>query len=86
MPKRAAKEQIVPVRFAPDEIKAMVRTSRAANQSISEWLRSIARFGTMYHPLATHRSNGIPVLPNCPDCLALAVKTLTMPIWDSCKT
>lgn len=60
MPKGAAKGKIVPVRFAPDEIKAIVRASQAANQSISEWLRSIARFGTMYQPLATHGAMAFP--------------------------
>ena len=52
--KGEAKGRIVPVRFAPDEIKAIVCASRAANQTVSEWLREIARFGTMYQPLAAH--------------------------------
>ena len=85
LPKGEAKGRIVPVRFAPDEIKAIVRASRAANQTISEWLREIARFGTMYQPLAAHGSDSISVIPKCPDCRALTINTLTVPICDSCK-
>jgi hypothetical protein len=86
LPKGEAKGRVVPVRFAPDEIKAIVCASRAANQTISEWLREIARFGTMYQPLAAHGSDSISVIPKCPDCRALTVNTLTVPICDSCKT
>jgi len=32
--------RIVPVRFAPDDLKAMEAQARAAKQSLSEWIRS----------------------------------------------
>jgi hypothetical protein len=76
LPKGMAKGRIVPVRFANDEIKAMVRASRAKNQTLSEWLRDLARFGTTMQPL---------IFVECPECRALASKTLVLPICDSCK-
>ena len=76
LPKGEARGRIVPVRFADDEIKAMVRASRAASQTISEWLRDLARRGTTMQPL---------VFIECPECRALASKTLVLPICDSCK-
>src|ERR1700686_5179983 len=76
LPKGTAKGRIVPVRFADDEIKAMVRASRAANQTMSEWLRALARFGTTMQP---------PIFIECPECRSLAAKTLAIPMCDSCK-
>jgi len=32
--------RIVPVRFAPDVLKAMEATAKSGNQSLSEWIRS----------------------------------------------
>jgi predicted HicB family RNase H-like nuclease len=32
--------RIVPVRFAPDDLKAMEAAAKAAKQSLSEWIRS----------------------------------------------
>lgn len=40
LPKGAAKGKIVPVRFAPDDLKAIEAAARAKNQTISEWVRS----------------------------------------------
>ena len=40
MPKGEAKGRIVPVRFTPDDLKAMAAAAKAKNQSISEWIRS----------------------------------------------
>jgi len=39
LPKNHAKARIVPVRFNPDEYKAIVSASRASKQTISEWIR-----------------------------------------------
>jgi predicted HicB family RNase H-like nuclease len=32
--------RIVPVRFAPDDLRAMEAKAKAAKQSLSEWIRS----------------------------------------------
>jgi predicted HicB family RNase H-like nuclease len=40
LPEGEAMGRIVPVRFAPDDLKAMETAARTANQSLSEWIRS----------------------------------------------
>ena len=40
LPKGAAKGRIVPVRFAPDDLKAIAARAKASNQNVSEWIRS----------------------------------------------
>jgi hypothetical protein len=40
LPKGEAKGRIVPVRFTPDDLKAIEAASRAKNQSVSEWVRN----------------------------------------------
>ena len=40
LPKGEAMGRIVPVRFAPDDLKAMETAARAAKQSLSAWIRS----------------------------------------------
>ncbi len=40
LPKGEAMGRIVPVRFAPDDLRAMEAKAKAANQSLSEWIRS----------------------------------------------
>ena len=39
LPKGDAKGKIVPVRFRPDEFKAISRAAKASKQSLSEWIR-----------------------------------------------
>jgi predicted HicB family RNase H-like nuclease len=39
MPKGEAKGRIVPVRFTPDDLKAMAAAAKAKDQSVSEWIR-----------------------------------------------
>lgn len=39
LPKGDAKAKIVPVRFRPDEFKAIARAAKASKQSLSEWIR-----------------------------------------------
>ncbi len=85
LPKGEAKGRIVPVRFADDEIKAMVRVSKAANRTLSEWLREIARFGTTVQPLTPAGTSGIFTIPECPECRAVVARTLVPPMCDSCK-
>jgi hypothetical protein len=75
----------VPVRFADDEIKAMIRASRATDQSLSEWLRDIARFGTVFQPFAPAGSKGVVTIPQCPECRKLSSKSLTQAICESCR-
>jgi len=43
LPKGEAKGRIVPVRFTPDDLKAMEAKARAVNQSLSEWIRKSIR-------------------------------------------
>jgi len=40
LPKGEAMGRIVPVRFAPDDLKAMESRAKAEKQSLSEWIRS----------------------------------------------
>jgi len=40
LPKNHAKARIVPVRFKPDEFKAITRAAEASKQTLSEWIRS----------------------------------------------
>jgi hypothetical protein len=40
LPKGAAKGRIVPVRFTGDDLKAIAVRAKAANQNVSEWIRS----------------------------------------------
>ena len=43
LPKGEAKGRIVPVRFAPDDLKAIAARAKTANQNVSEWIRSTLR-------------------------------------------
>jgi uncharacterized protein (DUF1778 family) len=38
-----AKGKIVPVRFAPDEFERIAEAASAANQTVSQWIRSAVR-------------------------------------------
>lgn len=40
LPKGEAKGKIVPIRFAPDDLKAVTAAAKASKQSVSEWIRS----------------------------------------------
>ena len=40
LPKGEAKGRIVPVRFAPDDLKAVTTAARANKQTVSEYIRS----------------------------------------------
>jgi len=40
LPKGEAKGRIVPIRFRNEDLKAMEAAARAADQTISEWVRS----------------------------------------------
>ncbi|PYV71679.1 MAG: hypothetical protein DMG96_28305 [Acidobacteria bacterium] len=37
LPKGAAKGRIIPVRFTPDDLRAIEEAAKAQNQTISEW-------------------------------------------------
>jgi hypothetical protein len=39
LPKGYAKARIVPVRFKPEEFKAITKAAKANKQSLSEWIR-----------------------------------------------
>jgi predicted HicB family RNase H-like nuclease len=39
MPKGEAMGRIVPVRFAPDALKAMEAAAKSSKKSLSEWIR-----------------------------------------------
>ncbi len=39
LPKGDAKAKIVPVRFRPEEFKAMATAAKASKQTLSEWIR-----------------------------------------------
>ena len=39
LPKNHAKARIVPVRFNPDEYKAIASAAKASKQTLSEWIR-----------------------------------------------
>ncbi|MHB8624443.1 MAG: hypothetical protein ACYC9J_10865 [Sulfuricaulis sp.] len=38
--KKEAKARIVPVRFNPDDLKAITEAAKANNQTLSDWIRS----------------------------------------------
>jgi predicted HicB family RNase H-like nuclease len=40
LPKGEAKGRIVPVRFTPDDMRAIEAAAKANHQSVSEWVRS----------------------------------------------
>ena len=40
LPKGEAKGRIVPVRFRPEDIKAIEAAAKASKQTVSEWIRS----------------------------------------------
>ena len=40
LPKGEAKGKIVPVRFALDDLRAIAARAKAADQNVSEWIRS----------------------------------------------
>jgi predicted HicB family RNase H-like nuclease len=40
LPRGQAKGKIVPVRFAPEDLKAVEGAAKAKKQSLSEWIRS----------------------------------------------
>jgi predicted HicB family RNase H-like nuclease len=40
LPKGEAKGKIVPIRFAPEDLKAITAAAKAREQSISQWIRS----------------------------------------------
>lgn len=40
LPKGTAKGKIVPVRFTLDDLKAIAVRAKAADQNVSEWIRS----------------------------------------------
>jgi predicted HicB family RNase H-like nuclease len=41
LPKGEAKGKIVPIRFAPEELKAITAAAKASDQTISQWIRSM---------------------------------------------
>jgi hypothetical protein len=40
LPKGEAKGKIVPIRFAPEDIKAITVAAKASQQTVSQWIRS----------------------------------------------
>ena len=40
LPKGEAKDRIVPVRFAADDLKAVAAKAKASKQNVSEWIRN----------------------------------------------
>jgi predicted HicB family RNase H-like nuclease len=40
MPKGEAKGKIVPIRFAPEDLKAITAAAKASDQTISQWIRA----------------------------------------------
>lgn len=76
LPKGKVKGRIVPVRFADDEIKALVRASRKAKMSTSEMVRSavMEKLRTPFQPHTPAGSNwdGKPIPQpqeiNCESC------------------
>jgi len=38
--------RIVPVRFNPDDLRAITAADRASNQTISEWIRNVLNAAT----------------------------------------
>lgn len=41
LPKKEAKARIVPVRFNPDDLRAITAAAKASNQTVSEWIRGV---------------------------------------------
>jgi hypothetical protein len=41
--KGEAKGRIVPVRFAPDDLKAITAAAKSSKQTLSEWIRGTLR-------------------------------------------
>jgi uncharacterized protein (DUF1778 family) len=39
LPKGYAKDKIVPVRFKPEEYKAMMKAAKSSKQTLSDWIR-----------------------------------------------
>lgn len=62
LPKGQAKGKIVPVRFADDEIKMLVRESRKVKASTSQLIRDavLEKYGTTNQPIAAGGSNWEP--------------------------
>jgi len=46
LPKDQAKGKIVPVRFASEELKKVHRAAQAADQTVSQWIRSTLNAAT----------------------------------------
>jgi hypothetical protein len=40
LPKGEAKGKIVPIRFAPEDLKAITAAAKASKQTLSQWIRS----------------------------------------------
>ena len=40
MPKGEAKGRIVPVRFTPDDLRAIEAAAKASDKTVSEWVRT----------------------------------------------
>jgi predicted HicB family RNase H-like nuclease len=40
LPKGEAKGCVVPVRFTPDDIKAVAQAAKASKKTVSEWIRN----------------------------------------------
>jgi predicted HicB family RNase H-like nuclease len=40
LPKGEAKGKIFPIRFAPEEIKAITAAAKASNQTVTQWIRA----------------------------------------------
>jgi predicted HicB family RNase H-like nuclease len=40
LPKGEAKGKIVPIRFAPEDLKAITAAAKASDQTVSQWIRS----------------------------------------------
>lgn len=49
LPKGHAKARIVPVRFKPEEFKAITKAAKTSKQSLSEWIR-----GTLSAKVSEH--------------------------------
>jgi hypothetical protein len=87
LPKGEAKGRIVPVRFAPDDLKAIATRAKADKQNVSEWIRETVRLainGSTYQP-HTMATGGNGNLSDCPECRKLATNSLVPAICDSCK-
>jgi predicted HicB family RNase H-like nuclease len=40
LPKGEAKGKIVPIRFAPEDLKAITAAAKASDKTVSQWIRS----------------------------------------------